>query len=65
VARVYESEPLTRRAAELRDEERHDEAVALLHDAVAADEPSALRELAYALLGRAGFALLRNRILLG
>ena len=48
---VYEGEPLTGRAAELRDDDRHDEAIALLRDAVVAGEPSAPEELAYALLG--------------
>ncbi|MFI9382106.1 tetratricopeptide repeat protein [Kutzneria sp. NPDC052558] len=48
---VYEDEPLTGRAAALRDEDRHDEAIALLRDAVAAGEPSAPEVLAYALMG--------------
>lgn len=48
---MYEDEPLVGRAAELREEDRHDEAIALLRDAVAAGEPSAPRDLAYALLG--------------
>ncbi|WP_409463447.1 tetratricopeptide repeat protein [Amycolatopsis sp. GA6-003] len=42
---------LTERAIDLRYEGRSDEAIALLKQAVELDEPEALRELAYALLG--------------
>ncbi|MFC9253998.1 tetratricopeptide repeat protein [Amycolatopsis thailandensis] len=42
---------LTRRGVELRYEDRHDEAVRTLREAVVAGEPDAPRELAYALLG--------------
>ncbi|OKA07359.1 hypothetical protein ATP06_0216025 [Amycolatopsis regifaucium] len=42
---------LTRRGVELRHEDRHEEAVRTLREAVAAGEPDAPRELAYALLG--------------
>jgi Tfp pilus assembly protein PilF len=46
-----EDEPLTRQGTELRHEDRHDEAVEVLREAVAAGEWGAPRELAYALLG--------------
>ncbi len=42
---------LTRRGVELRHEDRHDEAVRTLREALLAGEPDAPRELAYALLG--------------
>ncbi|NIH80840.1 tetratricopeptide repeat protein [Amycolatopsis viridis] len=50
---MHQGEPLTRRGTELRDEDLHEEAIEVLREAVAAGEPSAPRELAYALLGGA------------
>ncbi len=49
-ARTDDEHPLTLRGARLRDEDRHDEALPVLRDAVAAGEPDAPRLLALTLI---------------